>query len=208
MTIQHSTHPDDGSARERLLRAGASLFAEKGYAGTSVREIVERAGLTKPALYYHFASKEGLFHAVLQWAFALQEGVLHQARDHSGAPLERLIQLSRYVYRGVMENPDLFRMIHNLLFGPPQGAPSCELKGFHHKMIDAIRTIYLQGQEIPGADPEDVSILVLGLMDFCLHIDHIFPESMDPDRTERLLRLAFKGVHGSETLPRTGDGRP
>ena len=38
--------------KERILIAAATLFANKGYAGTSVREIVEAAGVTKPTLYY------------------------------------------------------------------------------------------------------------------------------------------------------------
>ena len=46
--------------RERLLETASHLFAEKGYASTSVREIVARAGVSKPVLYYYFQSKEGL----------------------------------------------------------------------------------------------------------------------------------------------------
>ena len=44
-------------ARERLLSGATELFASKGYAATTVREIVERAGVTKPVLYYYFRSK-------------------------------------------------------------------------------------------------------------------------------------------------------
>jgi hypothetical protein len=46
------------NARERLLEAGIALFAEKGYASTSVREIVARAGVTKPVLYYYFFQEQ------------------------------------------------------------------------------------------------------------------------------------------------------
>ena len=49
------------NARARLLETATELFAEKGYAGASVREIVEKAGVSKPVLYYYFKSKEGLF---------------------------------------------------------------------------------------------------------------------------------------------------
>ncbi|MBW2208934.1 MAG: helix-turn-helix transcriptional regulator, partial [Deltaproteobacteria bacterium] len=53
--------PEEQDARAVLLEAATALFAQKGYAGTSVREIVERAGVTKPVLYYYFENKEGLF---------------------------------------------------------------------------------------------------------------------------------------------------
>jgi AcrR family transcriptional regulator len=49
------------NSRERLLETAIGMFAAKGYAGTSVREIVERAAVSKPVLYYYFKSKEGLF---------------------------------------------------------------------------------------------------------------------------------------------------
>ena len=45
---------------ERLLRAATTLFAEHGFDGTSVQEIVEAAGVTKGAMYHYFASKEDL----------------------------------------------------------------------------------------------------------------------------------------------------
>ncbi len=60
------------NARQRLLETATELFAEKGYAGTSVREIVDRAGVSKPVLYYYFKSKEGLFYAILEWAADVQ----------------------------------------------------------------------------------------------------------------------------------------
>ena len=47
--------------RTRILREATRLFAEKGYAATSVREVVEASGCTKPALYYYFKSKDALF---------------------------------------------------------------------------------------------------------------------------------------------------
>jgi hypothetical protein len=52
---------DDQESRERILLAAARLFANKGYAGAAVREIVDAAGVTKPTLYYYFKNKEELY---------------------------------------------------------------------------------------------------------------------------------------------------
>jgi AcrR family transcriptional regulator len=52
--------------RDALLVAARDLFGEQGYAATSTEEIVERAGVTKGALYHHFADKEQLFRAVFE----------------------------------------------------------------------------------------------------------------------------------------------
>ena len=50
-----------------------------------------------------------------------------------------------------------------------------------------------------GADADQVAILVLGLLDFCFHMEYVHPESSDPERPESLLRLAFQGL-GTEPL--------
>lgn len=65
--------PRDGLAR-RMLDEAIRMFASRGFAGTSVREVVEAAGCTKPALYYHFTNKVGLYRAAVGCAIArLQE---------------------------------------------------------------------------------------------------------------------------------------
>jgi AcrR family transcriptional regulator len=51
--------------REQLLDVGRSLFAERGYDGTSVEEIALRAGVSKPVVYEHFGGKEGLYAVVV-----------------------------------------------------------------------------------------------------------------------------------------------
>jgi AcrR family transcriptional regulator len=50
--------------RQRILDAALRLFVERGFASTSVRDIVERLHLTKGSLYYHFASKDDLLFAL------------------------------------------------------------------------------------------------------------------------------------------------
>jgi AcrR family transcriptional regulator len=52
--------------RAALIAAGRTLFTEHGFAGAGREEIVDRAGLTRGALYHHFASKEDLFAAVYE----------------------------------------------------------------------------------------------------------------------------------------------
>lgn len=51
--------------REQLLDVGRSLFAERGYDGTSVEEVASRAGVSKPVVYEHFGGKEGLYAVVV-----------------------------------------------------------------------------------------------------------------------------------------------
>ncbi|MFF9014996.1 ScbR family autoregulator-binding transcription factor [Streptomyces sp. NPDC014870] len=75
--------------RELVLRAAAEVFDESGYIGASITKILDRAGVTAGAVYFHFRSKEGLARAViLEQAADLQfpegEGGLQQLLDMTG----------------------------------------------------------------------------------------------------------------------------
>jgi AcrR family transcriptional regulator len=66
---QPSRGPGNGgqagaSTRERILDVALDLFTDQGFDGTSMREIAERLHISKPAIYYHFASKEEILMAL------------------------------------------------------------------------------------------------------------------------------------------------
>lgn len=185
------------NARERLLDTATVLFAEKGYAGASVREIVEKAGVSKPVLYYYFKSKEGLFYAILDWAAGVQQNMLNEIFEARGTVLERFLFLYHRVHEGIQQYKSLYIMIHGLIYGPPQGVPEYDFASYQRHMLDAVKRIYVEGVsagEIRQVDAEEVAFLVLGLLDFSLNMDMVLPELADSQRPERLLRLAFQGL--------------
>jgi AcrR family transcriptional regulator len=90
--------------RRRILDSATAVFAEHGYAGASMRDIAERLGITKAALYYHFTSKEdlldGLVHPVMtamsEFAQAAESGALT-----NGQILSRFLKLTIDGFPGV-----------------------------------------------------------------------------------------------------------
>ena len=58
------TSAPDAGARARVLDAAVELFAQQGYDGTSVAQVISRAGVAKGGFYHHFASKEALLYEV------------------------------------------------------------------------------------------------------------------------------------------------
>ena len=185
--------------RERLLETAAHLFAEKGYASTSVREIVARAGVSKPVLYYYFQSKEGLYYAILKWGAEVQKKIIDDVFETSGTVQDRIIFLYRRIYEEIQAYQGLYKMIHGLIYGPPRGAPEYDFPIYHRQMFNAVKRICFEGLssgEIKktDADVDEVAFLVLSLIDFSLNMEKIQPELADPQRPERLLRLAFHGI--------------
>ena len=68
--------------RDSILQTALDLFIEQGYETTSLREIAERVGVTKAALYYHFASKEELFRTLIQPILEMQAKAASAIREH------------------------------------------------------------------------------------------------------------------------------
>jgi AcrR family transcriptional regulator len=78
--------------RAALIRVGRALFVAHGFGGTGTPEIVAAAGVTRGALYHHFADKEALFEAVVR---AEAEAVAQAVRAADYAGLEPVAALIR-----------------------------------------------------------------------------------------------------------------
>ena len=68
----------------RILEVSAELFAEQGYDATSLREIADRMGFTKAALYYHFQSKDDILKALVDPAFEILDELLDRLERATG----------------------------------------------------------------------------------------------------------------------------
>jgi AcrR family transcriptional regulator len=76
--------------RERLIATATRLFAEHGYEATSIEAVLDEAGVSRGALYHHFANKEALFEAVLEaMESRIQESIVAEAIG-SKDPVEAL----------------------------------------------------------------------------------------------------------------------
>ena len=92
--------------RRQLVNVACPVFAERGYDATSLEEIAERAGVSRPILYSHFGDKQGLFEAVVGMQIAMVESVVIEALALPGEPRELVERGMRAFFTYVREHPD------------------------------------------------------------------------------------------------------
>ncbi|MFD3810986.1 ScbR family autoregulator-binding transcription factor [Rhodococcus sp. NPDC058639] len=80
--------------REAVLRGAAEVFVREGYANASLNEIIEEAGVTKGALYFHFGSKEELARGVIDAGYTRMAAETAGKTDRRAPALEAAIELS------------------------------------------------------------------------------------------------------------------
>jgi AcrR family transcriptional regulator len=94
--------------RDRLLDAASALFAERGFSGTSVAAIADRAGVTTGAIYSNFAGKDDLFTAVVERQMRRQAEAYRELYSEGGEPAERMQHGANRWMALIEEDPDYF----------------------------------------------------------------------------------------------------
>ncbi len=81
MSIEEERRTSGADTRRRILKTASALFAQRGFAGTSIRDISDELGLTKAALYYHFTSKEDILAELVTEPLTAMRAVMETPRD-------------------------------------------------------------------------------------------------------------------------------
>ncbi|MFD5508242.1 ScbR family autoregulator-binding transcription factor [Streptomyces sp. NPDC127051] len=91
--------------RRKLVHAGAEMFHRNGYANATLLEIASFAGVTKGALYFHFASKDELAEAVQLRGCELLREAVRELRASGSSPLQTLVDTTHWLALNLREEP-------------------------------------------------------------------------------------------------------
>lgn len=177
-------------AETKLLESALSLFSDKGYEGTSIREIIEGAGVTRPVLYYYFENKEDLFRRLVEIKFAELTKNIEAIRNRAHTCVSRLKEIICAEFELAERNPEAVRLILQVVFSLPQQGPPLDKSKFlkiRFRLIEKIVQEGLDGQEICGGDAQSLALVFLGIMDM-----HIMAKSNRPET--RLTRQLGEGL--------------
>jgi AcrR family transcriptional regulator len=139
------------------------LFSTKGYDATSVREICEAAGITKPTLYHFFGSKDGVYHALVQGALDDFRRNVEEAIRPAGPALARLQRVARTYFDNANRERQLVRFIMALVYNPSSAAPPADIPKFYDEVVRLVASVIEEGVSRGelAAGPLHVRLLVL-----------------------------------------------
>ncbi|MBO6903299.1 MAG: TetR/AcrR family transcriptional regulator [Rhizobiaceae bacterium] len=115
-SARRSNRDRTDATRAALIAAARALFVDKGYASTGTPEIVGAAGVTRGALYHHFADKEALFRAVVEQEAEFVAAEIERAAPSDAADLASALSAGGRAYLEAMRLPGRTRLL--LLDGP------------------------------------------------------------------------------------------
>jgi TetR/AcrR family transcriptional regulator len=154
------------NARDTILNVAMKLFSEKGYAGCSIREICQAAGVTKPVLYYHFKNKERLYRELMLDIFGNTRKNLLRLEKSEGSIRERLAQFVASEYGDTRRDPACIRLVFRMMFTPEEGYPFFnfveEFQRERKIIADCIRAS--EEDSVRKIDPERTVTALMGTM--------------------------------------------
>jgi TetR/AcrR family transcriptional regulator len=194
-------------SREAILDAAEELFAERGYAATSLTEVGHRAGLSRATPGYFFGSKADLYLAVLEHCFAEARRAVLRGRDRALESRERpeaiLAGVIRDYFDFLAARPSFIRLMEReaLGDGPTVEAPSPALAAGQDALAAIVEELGLGA----GRSREAAHLLV-SMVALCwfplIHGRTLLPAvGLDPDapgyaedRKQHLIELILHGV--------------
>ena len=180
--MNHTAPTPRTDTRSRVQEVALELFAEQGYEKTSLREIAERLGVTKAALYYHFKSKEDIVHSFTDDYFSELDALVDWAKEQPRGEENRREILDRYVSI-VLASSEVFRFLEQNRASVQSMEAGKERFARVRARLDALVDV-LVGAEAPLRDRVRAATAVLSVGATCMFFLQLVD---DPDKLRAIV---------------------
>ena len=150
------------------MQEAARVFAEHGFSGASLREISERSGVSKPVIYYHFGSKEGLYSAVKRLLLDEYKEAPHEDAPDPLRPMDPEAEVRR-LFEGLSDHRVLMRICawSRLEGDLRNGLADLEVVDALRRRLTLARE---QGAVRDDIEPGYLTIMLVGMVAFWLEV--------------------------------------
>ena len=197
------SYPPPKDKKDRMVEAAAMLFAQNGYAGTSVAGIAIKAAIGKGTVYEYFDSKEDLFFAVFEW-YTMSTGRKASVSVSAlgGSAAERLFALSDSIMGMWDEIKDVFALTMEFWAASASSHMRDRFKAAFRQVYEEFRGIVTsliregieRGEFRPDVKPASIAAALVGTWD-ALFLQAWFEENFDPlDIAGNFLEIVIKGL--------------
>jgi len=186
------------TARQRILSVAARLYAMRGYQGTSMREIAEGAGVTKPLVYYHFGSKEHLFSTLLRQAIAGCRCAAECVVERDAGAAERLRDLLHCHCELARQAPEVVAFAHEVLSMPGLLPLGFDYRAEGRELFELYVRVVEEGVrcgEFRQVDARAVAVLAIAAVG--MYVEAVLAGDLDgvpADLDNTLVELLLRGV--------------
>jgi AcrR family transcriptional regulator len=191
--------------REQLVQVGRTLFAAKGFDGTSIEEIAGRANVSKPVVYEHFGGKEGLYAVVVDREMSSLLERLTRALS-AGHPRELAEQAALALLTYIEEETDGFRILSRDSTAGSTGAFSSLL----NDVASQVEYVLVREFGRRGINPEHAAMYAQMLVGMVALTGMWWLEERKPEREEvaaHIVNLGWNGLARLEAEPRPIHGQ-
>ena len=191
-------------AKDKLLAAGTMMFAAKGFAGVSIRELATAAGVNSSLISYHFGGKEGLYEAVITAQYE-RLIVKFEAIASSTSSVEEKIRLYADVIRRnhTEDQPLMARLVQGELSNPTACMEKV-LRKYTFRIAQIVSDVLRQGIQSGSfrqdVDPVLAALSLAGMLNFYFILREvtkaIVPEfaGRDQEFVDTALKIYLKGM--------------
>ncbi|AYA25464.1 transcriptional regulator, TetR family [Rhodococcus rhodochrous J3] len=190
--------------REQLIEIGRALFAERGYEGTSIEEIAQRAQVSKPVVYEHFGGKEGLYAVVVDREMTVLMSMVTESltRNRSRIRVERAA-LALLTY--IEERTDGFRI---LVRDSPMSAEEGTYSSLLNEAMRQVGELLTGDFSRRGLNPEFAPLYAQALVGMVATTATWWLDRRTPSKEDvaaHLVNLCWNGLIGLEADPKLGE---
>lgn len=189
------------SCREDILQAALRHFANRGYAGASIQDIMDDAQVTKPALYYHFPSKESLYGALVDHAQDERFRLIQEGAARGQTTAEKLTEIAAALFEFSQCNQELMRLTLVAAFAAPGELPAglhkhCKGKRNFEFLAALIAAGQQAGELTDQFTSEELAFGLFGQMHTYIIANVLLPGcDLDRGKARQVVKLFLEGAH-------------
>ena len=181
------------------MQCAEELFYSKGYDAAGVQEIVERAGVTKPTLYYYFGSKLGLLQAILDTKFDRLRPGLAKASDQEGDIRVKLYALAEVYYQFFKEEHKFYMLLMALFYSARENEAYQAAKPYYQETYQAFVSAFENCAEELGnmhGRQQQFAVSFIGVMNQYLMVLYDEKNGEQQIGGEQILALVNQFMYG------------